>query len=677
MAGNAGKVSEEEGTKHPYVFTIDTVNPEIIDVQIGEENDDHKTWPQKLVDVLYELIFHYFQKNATVTVTIKDETAGVCKFDYEGILDEGVSTKNKPVEFTVIDKVVQNASQLAEGEIAIVQQKDKSEFVVTFQIPKEVLTDENSFRGRLIVNAHDYTKNVSVEEEDEGNTLPKSRIVVDKIAPVGQVIFEQPVKEVNGVSYYDKDFKATIIIDEANFYAEDVVIMVNGSRVVPTDWVQDGDIWISHVSFTAENDYVMTVNYTDRSGNEMVEYKSNQKTLDKTNPVISVSNIKHQSANNQETIGFTLTVTDKNIADSDINPVIVAVVREGTSPNYTYANKTIPLGAPSVSVNAQGETVYTYTVTNLEIDGYYSLSCTAMDHANHSVSNISVASNANRGVQVETVNFSVNRDGSVFWIETEHTNAKGETVRNQLNNAHVKGEVLVKIHELNVDRVNDLTEEDKRTVLTLNNGSESKTIQLVDKAYADGNYDKNIQKGSGGWYETIYTLDNKMFAKDGTYSLNILTYDMAQNSNVNTKSEEGTIKFVVDRTKPVITANVKSKQIIDASEYTIEFKIAEVNLDESTIVAKLNGKEVEYTKSSDNTYQFKVKDLLNDNITITAKDTAGNSSNKFVINKLTVSADWYVRWFANQPLFWGTIGGTVGLLALFVFIVLKKRREEA
>ena len=52
------------------------------------------------------------------------------------------------------------------------------------------------------------------------------RIVVDNIAPTANVQYNTPVNEVNGISYYDGDIHATVTITEANFYADDVQVMV-------------------------------------------------------------------------------------------------------------------------------------------------------------------------------------------------------------------------------------------------------------------------------------------------------------------------------------------------------------------------------------------------------------------------------------------------------------------
>lgn len=670
-AGNASlETTTDEKDKYQFHFIIDTVSPEI--------NVEDIKYSEHVIDkAINALTFNYYNNNVNVTVRMKDMTSGVKLFDYEGLLDSNISNKNKEVIKTIIE--TQDIKALtAEGTI----DQLTGEFEVNFSIPKEALTELNSFRGTVKVNAFDYCGN-STEVHDA------TRLVVDKIAPKGEVTFDAPVKEADGVSYYDGNFTATIVIDEANFYAEDVDIRVNDTRVYPSDWTQNGDVWTSHVTFTGENDYVLKVNYTDRSGNVMTPYESNQKTLDTTEPVITVTNLNHESANNDETIGFVLTVTDKNMALADIKPQVTAVIRKGdNSSNYTYETIAIDLGTPSVSTNANGETVYTYVVNNLEIDGYYSIVCTATDHANHTVSNIGVSGENGRSSAVETMNFSVNREGSVFWIETEHTDKyTDETFKDELDGAYANDQVIVKLHEINVDKVDDSVADDKRTVFTLNDGSESNTIKLVEKVNGTGNYERNVELGQGGWYKTTYTLDNDQFKNDGTYSLNIITYDKAENSNVNTKSEEGTIKFVVDRTNPVITSNVKNEQSIKENEYTVEFKIADVNLDPTTVVVKLDGKEIKCKEVGTGTYQFTLDEAqwanfprLSQNFEIEAKDLAGNSAEIYEREDITVTDDVFIQaaaYMINHPLLLGlSAAGLVAVIGFFIFFIILKRRKE-
>lgn len=286
-----------------------------------------------------------------------------------------------------------------------------------------------------------------------------------------------------------------------------------------------------------------------------------------------------------------------------------------------------------------------------------------------------------KNVKVEEVDFSVNREGSVFWIETEHNDKyTNETFTNQLNGAYANDNVTVRLHEINVDKVNE--QADKQTVFTLNDGSVSEDIVLTEKANGAGNYEKNVSVGIGGWYENIYTLDNDTFDHDGVYSLNVITYDEANNSNVNTKDEAGTISFTLDRTNPVISSNIRSSQSINDTKFQVEFLIDETNLNGDTVSLKLtnnDGKVVETNleKLGNNKYRFQVESGYNYTVEIRAKDLAGNESEPYKIDHFTVTTNIFILWYANTPLFWGSIAGAVLLAGMIVlFVVLKKRKKS-
>ena len=58
--------------------------------------------------------------------------------------------------------------------------------------------------------------------------------------------------------------------------------------------------------------------------------------------------------------------------------------------------------------------------------------------------------------------------------------------------------------------------------------------------------------------------------------------------------------------------------------------------------------------------------------------SSDNENSTFVFfNEITVSRNFFVRWYANTPLFWGSIGGVVVLAgAILFFIAFKKKKKE-
>ena len=635
----------------PYYFTVDKTDPECVEVKYSETVDGKNIIEKILNAITFGSI--YYNEQMEVTITAKDDISGINHFVYSYEINDNVSKVNAELLNQTIAEALEKSP--------IVRDENSSNFTAKFNIPKDALTAVNQFNGTVHFTAFDRS------ERESKQFTGKSTIVVDNIKPTASVTFNDPVQKVNDISYYSGNIDTTIVINEANFYSEDVKVVVtkNGTEIpVKVDWKDNSvDVHTGTFTLTEDGDYVVKVTYVDRSTNEMTPFTSNQLTIDTKDPVINVSNIKHQSANNKETIGFTISVTDTNIALDSFKPTLNAVIKKENGKNsYTYETIAINLGDASETKNAEGDTVYSYTVENLEVDGFYSLECTAVDYANHSVSLINTDTDNGGNGEVETVNFSVNRDGSVFWIETNP---------DELNGKYVNGEVTITLHEVNVDEVDVLA--GKETVLTLNDGTSGTDIVLTEK-----NYDKNRHVGAGGWYETVYTLRNDNFDHDGVYSFNIITYDRAGNSNVNTKTDEGTISFTLDRTKPVISANIQNNQRVNDTEFWVEFEVTETNLDDKTIDVNLidnNGKTVDTSVESlgYNEYKFLVGSGYNYSVQISAKDLAGNESEIYKVEHLTISTNIFILWYANTPLFWGSIGGTIVVAGGAAFLILLKK----
>ncbi|MBQ7499893.1 MAG: hypothetical protein IJT91_03265 [Clostridia bacterium] len=645
------------------LFTVDKTAPTIIDVKYSNSVLDTVLGDNKA--------YGFYNANMTVTVTAQDDVAMVRRFDFSYILEDGVSTLNAELLNQYIE----------DGTIKYMD--DNRTAVLEFNIPKEVLQRDNQFNGHIEFTATDRSNNVT------GNQKQDQIIVVDNIAPEATVAYNEPIGEVGGVYYYDGQIDVTISITEANFYAEDVNVTVTKDGAPfnfgQVNWgTRDfNDVTVGTFIIPAPDDhsgdgvYEIEISYIDKSTNAMQVYHSEKRTIDTTVPVINVSGINHQSANNGETISITVSVTDTNIASENFKPVLKIFVKDKIDNNKLICKEVpVDLGNVTETVNEKGETVYSYTIDNLELDGYYSLECTAVDHANHTVSGIEANLADDVSTTVEEVNYSVNREGSVFWIETDNDGEK-----NTLDGSYAKGNVTIRIYEVNVDKVDE--NESKRTVFSINDGT--KTIDIELNSQSESVYLKNVQTttGGGGWYETTYTLDNSFFDHDGVYSFNLITYDTAGNSNINTKDDSGKISFTLDRTNPVISANIQNSQSIRDTQFTVEFNITETNLDNETVAVKVydnngNPVDIELVDKGYGDYSFVIGSGYNYTIEIDAKDLAGNEAETCRIEHFTVSTNILVLWYANKPLFWGSIGGFVAIGAgTALTIILRKKKKVA
>ncbi len=637
-----------------YLFTVDKTSPKNLSVSYSSNVFE---------TVINAITFGYYDSIMKVTVSADDDTTGVYHIMYSYLTATGVSDVNAQLVNDAISK----------AEIT----RDGRTSTAVFSIPKSSLERNSQFNGTVEFTAYDYAENNTYEADTK-------RVIVDNISPTASITFNEPVQNVNNISYYAGDINATVSINEANFYSQDVEVTVtnNGSIYpVSVNWVDNSvDRHTGTFRITGDGDYIVKIAYSDRSGNDMVTYESNQLTIDTVDPVITVSGINHQSANNDETIGFNVSVTDKNIDVNAFKPELSAVIRNAAGELETIK---ISLGDPSISINDKGETVYTYTIQNLSVDGFYSLICSAVDYSNHSINIINSGQDNGTTSSEETLNFSVNREGSTFWIETTYNDKYTDNVfLNELDNAYANDKVEIIVHELNVDPVDISDNIDEQTVFAMYNGAETDYITLSEGTGSADNYVKNTLRGAGGWYETLYTLNNENgnFNDDGVYSFSILSFDRAGNSNLNTKSDSGVIKFTVDRTNPVITSNIYEDQIVEAESHTVEFEINDANPDVNTVEVSINGEVVpseSVINISGNIYNVEMSEGNKQSISITSKDLAGNPSEQYEISGITVSTSPLVLFYYSYTVvFWAIVAGILALAFLILLIVFKRKKDK-
>ncbi|MGN0449498.1 MAG: hypothetical protein ACI4G0_03965 [Ruminococcus sp.] len=609
-------------------FTVDRTAPQSVNISYSQS---------VLAKVVNAISFNYYNAPVTVDLSCYDETSGVYSFDYEGIIAADASAVNKAVVKTAIEN-----AQITSAN---------GTYTARFTIPQSALTALNSFNGTLTVDATDCSGN-SIKNADS------RRIVADNIAPTGSIELNTPSGTSGNVSYYSGNITGTFTINEANFYPEDVDFRIDGS-VQSLSWSNSGDTHTASFTITSEGEHSFTLNYADRSGNKMNAITRNNLVIDKTIPSIVVDkSIKNTSANNAKTITFKLSVDDKYFDASGINAKLVANVTKASDENpdekiSKLVEEEVDLGSPS-----KVGTTYVYTIENISTDGFYTLTCTARDYAGNENSKISCTGSDDKTANVDGFNFSVNRNGSSFWVESSVD-----------NNAYTNSDkISVALHEINVDEIA------ANAVLRIINDNETESVTLSDK-----NYSKNKKVGKTGWYESVYSLDNSYFEKDSEYSVTLTTHDRAGNISMNTDNELALVNFTVDRTAPIISSNIYSGQTIEAENYDVVLKIAENNLDKSTLKVFVGGESVEWKEDADNnSYSFNVEEKGLDEYTIVveAKDLADNASEKYTVTGVRITNNKFILLILN-PWFWIAVCAVLAGTGITVFIVISKRRKKA
>ncbi len=634
-------------------FTVDKTAPELVSVKYRKS---------AINEFLEVITLGFYQAPVEVELVVSDNTSEVREFDYKCIVTDKASAVNKGLT----GKNVEDAD-------GVTIKKDGNKFATYFTIPEGVLTAENQFDGKIDFVA---TNRSGVAYSYSGNT----QIIVDNIAPTAQVSYNEATNNVGDIYYYNGDINATITINEANFYAEDVKVMVSkdggvATSVTPT-WKNDSvDVHTGTFTLTEDGDYIVTITYTDKSSNPMTTYTSEQMTIDtKINaPTYTINDQAKTEVGGaykgEAKIGF-------NFADQNFDTKTITLTR-------TRFDKVEDVTETFVKVtdNDKGGSG-TFTIpTEVGNDGIYVLKITMTDKAKHETES--------------EIKFTINRFGSVYEYSDELVSLikdGGQYIKSADND-------LV-ITEYNADRIL----EGSLQILITRDGE---TVD-VDFTSNPENINSQVGIGESGWYQYVYTIKASNFEKDGVYKISLTSKYAADDSPENESTsvpensidEQGkaildTMNFTVDSVAPEIRNIVNLEEsIINAQTVDVKYTIVDVGGLKSIEVI-LNGKTIDtITEFGDSVYNYAGQFTINESsdaqtIQIKVTDLAGNvtdtasedfsTKDLYVFNdRVTISTNIFVRWYANKALFWGSIGGVVVLAAAVCFIVVakKKKKEE-
>lgn len=606
---------------------IDKTNPEGLSIRYSTS---------VLSTVIEALTFGFYRAPVTVTLEAADTTSGIDSFTYSYELQTGASTVNEGA----VNVVVGRERMAFDGNTAS----------YSFEIPPQ-------FRGQVSFIAADVSGR-------ETSFADNQILVTDAISPTADITYNDPVQTAGGVSYYDGTIQAAISVTEANFYSEDVTVSISKDGGTPyavqPDWTTGGgDVHTGTFDIQEDGDYIVTVEYQDRSGNEMNVYTSEQLTVDMTQPVISVEGIQHASANREEKIGFIITVEDTNLDREAFVPLLMATLR-----NQDGKFETVDLSEKGSIQTVTEGSQYQYVVENLDADAIYTLTCSARDFAGNEITDMVTQGS---GEPLPQMRFSVNREGSTYDID--------EATR-QINGTFVKEPVDIVIYEINADPLSNL----KITLF-----KNDRTIELAENA----DYQVRDLSGEGQWYQYEYRIPKKLFMDDGVYRIVTHTQDAAGNVAENTLDTKNTeIGFGVDKTNPnLIFTNLEDETTYPVENMEVVMDISD-NLKLESVVAYLDDEECRSWSSeeilqmtqeqTDFSFGIPGDSIRAHSVRVVSTDAAGNAAVSQVQNFYVTTNRW-VQFYNNKPLFFGAIAGVVAMLggAVAVVILVSRRRQNA
>ncbi len=614
------------------VFTVDQTAP--INVSVSYSSPIYE---KTIQGTAYE----YYNEPIVVTITAEDDVSGIYSFDYRYFRADGASSVN-----------AENVANKIEAQ-KITYSNGKKTATATFVIPASELRNGTQINGSMEYVA--YNRALTTTEYKD----PR-RYVVDNIVPNVTVEYNDYVDYENNISYYADDIDVTITVDEANFFADDVKVSVSkdgGEQTTANvSWrTVSVDKHIGSFTMEEEGNYKVYVSYQDPATNKMGEYQSNQLTIDKTKPVVSVSGIRYNSANKKDKIGFVVTAEDINLNTKSFRPKLMAEIRD-ESGKLNQVDCT-ELGTIETVVNGKS---CTYTIENIDQDGIYRFSCEVSDMSGNVTEDMMVTDSGNK--EVSKLDYSVNRNGSTYGLD--------ESTK-KLNNSFIREAKDVIVYETNPDEISNI----KITLF-----KNDKAIVLVEGK----DYVVNKISEDGEWYKYEYIIYAANFMEDGTYRISIYSEDKAGNvaeNNLDVKNVE--INFGVDKTVPnLIVTNLEKNRTYPLDKLSVLMQATD-NMKLVNITVELDGKvvatwdEEQIQQMSTNLQDF-VFDILGDTtqahtVTITLTDIAGNECVE-TISDFYVTRNMWIRFTNNKVLFYGSI---MACLAVgFSFIPLWKRRKK-
>ena len=624
-------------------FTVDKTAPKNLKVEYSKSVLD---------TVLSKVTFGFYDAKMKVTISADDDVSGVHAFDYSYLKAAGVSSVNAQL----VNQAIKEAQ--------ITFSNGGKTGTAKFDIPKAALGKHNQFNGTVEFTATDRAENTS------DKLKAKKRVVVDNIAPTASVEYNAPVKTVSGIAYYDGTITATVNVNEANFYAEDVKVSVkkDGKAYnVKPNWSNRGtDTHIGTFTLTEDGDYFVTIEYSDKSGNKMTTYTSNQLTIDTKieAPVITVNGEDGNGKAYKENVVPAVTFSDTNFESYQIKLTRTRYNKKDEDVTSTYIGN-------AVHTNGQGGSGTFDTFKKVaDTDGIYTLTVSMTDKAGHQ--------------SEATTVFTVNRFGSVY-VYGEYLTS---LIKDGGTYVQETKEDLI-ITEYNADRL-------VAGSLRIDVSRDGKPLDDVKYTVAPEIND-TVAVGSSGWYQYQYTIDKSNFAADGVYKISVSSKDATGNAPETTNYEEQNILFRVDATAPEITSITGLEEsIVDAQNVTVNYTAYDT-IGLASIDIIVNGKTVEtITDFADDLSNYAGSFVIDEqngaqSVQIVVKDLAGNitdtstegykDSCAYVFHdEITVSTNAFalaLAWIQQHVIV--VIAGIAAIAAVIgflIFLIGKKRKKK-
>lgn len=425
-----------------------------------------------------------FNENVTLQIDVEDPTAGETYSGLEKVWYTVSAAGNVTTSETI--ELLNNSGNKVQGN---------KTFSKVITVPADVY---NSNDVKVQAFATDFSGNQGDSEITE--------LKIDVTNPTISVSWDLN-NPLNG-RYYKDTRTATVTVTDRNFDPNNVrfsITNTDGTSANIGGWSSSSNIGVSdtatstcQVSFPADGDYTFTLGCTDLAGNSGEYGQTDEFTIDKTIPVMTVSYDNNNARNGnffKETRTATVTIREHNFNAADVRAAITASL-EGSG-----------ISTPSISGFSGSGDVHTATV-NYSTDGDYTFDIDYTDMAGNAAADytqdsFTVDLTAPELEITDVEDKSANNDAVAPKVEATDVNydAKGVTMTlTGANNGNVEvGKIVSAIQNGQSMKFNDFARTEEMDDLY------KLQAKAVDKA---GNETQKEIMFSVNRYGSVFILDN-------------------------------------------------------------------------------------------------------------------------------------------------------------------------
>lgn len=559
---------------------------------------------------------------------------------------------------------------------------------------------------RITGNADEMVIWVKVVDNVGRMSESQKTVSIDKDAPVLQVEYDSESPS----GYFNKSRTARIYVTDRNFDIKNAVF--SGEVGSIAQWENSGDVWRTSVIFDSDSEYAWGISVSDLAGNAANSYESPKFTVDKTNPVMSVTWSKTvQSSHYNSARTATITVVEKNFSaeryaitgydgtvswksEGNTHKAILEYSAEGSyllsisgydlagneSNSYKgdafvvdLSNPTAEVVGISNGVSYKGAVEFEVTVVDEYLDtersyvklkgrGHDDLPITGVLDQKGGKFEFDGFANTEDVDDIYTLElYFVDKAGNEFVKEVVFSvnrfGSRYSFTPEEMLGVYTSNPTDVVIEELNTDKL----DKDSIRIVVYKDGSEME----VDKSMV-----RIEESDTGSKYLYKYIVNKDLFKEDGKYLIQVYSKSLDSTDYASVAEQ---YEFFVDRSAPnLIVSGIGTDGFYREFSRRLTIEVRDASGPESVEVL-LNGKEVmvEYDNSI---YSVVIPEGKGrQSIVVKVVDKAGNTST-YDIDDFMISSSMFV-FLSNQWWFWAIIG-LLGVGVIFLLIILLKRRKD-